>query len=91
MVHALDRLRGLPVLVLTGSDDRLTRPKHSKRMAADVGPTAVLVLVPGADHVVNQTRPVETNAALDQLLRRAADGVAGAAGQTSREAPRQSR
>lgn len=71
MVHALTRLRGLPVLVLTGTADKLTRPEHSKRMAADIGPGAELVLVPGAGHVVNQTRPVETNEALDRVLHRA--------------------
>jgi pimeloyl-ACP methyl ester carboxylesterase len=75
-VKALPRLSGMPVLVLTGSDDRLTRPEHSKRMAADIGPSAELVIVPGAGHVVNQTRPVETNAALDRLLVRALPLVA---------------
>ncbi|HVE74579.1 MAG TPA: alpha/beta hydrolase [Mycobacteriales bacterium] len=70
MVHALDRLQGMPVLVLTGSDDRLTRPEHSRRTAADIGPGAEFAIVPGAGHVVNQTRPVETNAALDRLVDR---------------------
>ena len=70
MVRALPELRTIPVLVLTGSDDRLTRPEHSRRMARDIGSSAELVVVRGAGHVVNQSRPVETNAALDRLLNR---------------------
>jgi pimeloyl-ACP methyl ester carboxylesterase len=72
MLRALERLAHLPVLVLTGADDRLTRPEHSRRMAQDIGPNVDLVVVPGAGHVVNQTRPTETNAALDRLLGRVA-------------------
>lgn len=72
--RALPLLADLPVLVLTGADDRLVRPGHSVRMAEDLGPQAELVVVPGAGHVVNQTRPTETNAALDRLLARAARG-----------------
>lgn len=70
VLRVLPRLRGLPALVLTGADDRLIRPEHSRRMAADLGPDAELVVVPGAGHVVNQTRPVETNEALDRLVAR---------------------
>jgi pimeloyl-ACP methyl ester carboxylesterase len=70
MRHALSGLSRVPVLVLSGSEDRLIRPEHSRRMAADIGPGAELVVIPGAGHVVNQTRPVETNAALDRLLAR---------------------
>lgn len=71
-LRAQRELEHKPVLVLTGSDDRLTRPGHSERMAADIGPSAEHVVVAGAGHVVNQTRPVETNAALDRLLDRVA-------------------
>lgn len=60
----------LPVLVITGGEDRLTRPEHSHRMAADLGPGCELVVVPAAGHVLNQTRPVEVNAALRRLLDR---------------------
>jgi pimeloyl-ACP methyl ester carboxylesterase len=70
VLDALPVVGTRPALVLTGSDDRLTRPEHSARMAQDLGPAADLVVVPGAGHVVNQTRPVETNAALDRLLDR---------------------
>jgi pimeloyl-ACP methyl ester carboxylesterase len=62
----LDRLKGLRVLVITGSEDKLTRPEHSVRMAEDLG--AELLVLPGAGHVLNQTRPTETNAALHRLL-----------------------
>ena len=71
VLASLPALRDKPVVIITGSDDRLTRPEHSARMAEDIGPSAELVVVPGAGHVVNQTRPVETNAALDRLLTRA--------------------
>jgi pimeloyl-ACP methyl ester carboxylesterase len=67
---SLPLLRDIPVLVLAGEDDRLVRAEHSRRMAADLGPLAELVLLPGAGHVVNQSRATETNAALDRLLRR---------------------
>ena len=76
----LARLTGLPVMVLTGADDRLIRPEHSHRMAADIGPSAELVVVEGAGHVVNQTRPMQTNAALDRLLQRVAERLGCAEG-----------
>lgn len=70
VLAGLEVLRGVPVLVLTGTEDRLTRPQHSERMAASLGLSAELVLVEGAGHVVNQTRPTEVNAALTRLLDR---------------------
>lgn len=70
VLAALDVLRCVPVLVLTGAEDRLTRPQHSVLMASAIGDAARLVLVPGAGHIVNQTRPVEVNAALVELLDR---------------------
>lgn len=66
----LAEIARLPVLVVTGSDDRLTRPEHSRRMAADLGDGCELVVVPGAGHVLNQTRPDVVNAALRRLLAR---------------------
>jgi pimeloyl-ACP methyl ester carboxylesterase len=68
----LERLRGRPVAVVTGSDDRLTRPEHSRRIAADLGADAELLVIPGTGHVLNQTRPIEVNAALHRLLDRCA-------------------
>jgi pimeloyl-ACP methyl ester carboxylesterase len=62
----LDPLKGIATLVLTGSEDKLTRPEHSERMAEVLG--AELVVLQGAGHVVNQTRAAETNAALHRLL-----------------------
>ncbi|MCW2779490.1 MAG: alpha/beta hydrolase fold protein [Frankiales bacterium] len=70
VLRVLPRLAGTPVVVVTGGEDRLVRPEHSARMVEDIGPSAELVVVPGAGHVVNQTRPVEVNAALDRLLAR---------------------
>lgn len=69
-LDALQALKAKPVVIVTGADDALTRPEHSERMAADIGPSAELVVIPGAGHVVNQTRPIETNAALLRLLER---------------------
>ena len=71
VLRVLPRLRALPVLVLTGGDDRLIRPDHSRRLTADLGADTELVVVPGAGHVVNQTRPDDTNLALERLLARA--------------------
>jgi pimeloyl-ACP methyl ester carboxylesterase len=69
-LRALDALKRVPVAIVTGSEDRLTRPEHSVRMAQDIGTGAHLTVVPGAGHIVNQTRPAEVNAAIDRLLGR---------------------
>ncbi|MCW2501010.1 MAG: hypothetical protein JWN87_2686 [Frankiales bacterium] len=82
-LEALAMLRTVPVAVITGGEDKLTRPEHSARMAADIGPTAELVTIPGAGHVLNQTRPVEVNAALHRLLDRV-DVVGAGTARTSR-------
>lgn len=76
VLDALGVLTGTPVVVVTGADDVLTRPEHSERTAAAIGPSAELVVVPGAGHAVNQTRPLEVDLALRRLLQRA-----GATGQ----------
>ena len=70
--HVLPGLRGLPVTLVVGEDDRLTRAGHSRRIAADLGPSARLVVVPGAGHAVNHTRAAEVDAAVDELLDRVA-------------------
>ena len=75
VLRAMDELKRVPVAIVTGADDRLTRPEHSARMANDIGSAAELTVVPGAGHVVNQTRPVETNAALDRLLERTSQNL----------------
>jgi pimeloyl-ACP methyl ester carboxylesterase len=62
----LENVAGRPVVIISGSEDKLTRPEHSRRMAEATG--AQLLVLPGAGHVVNQTRATEVNAALHQLL-----------------------
>ncbi|HMA46294.1 MAG TPA: alpha/beta hydrolase [Frankiaceae bacterium] len=69
--RALAALRDLPVLVLDGADDRLTPAWHSRLLAEGIGPSAELVVVPGAGHSVNFTRPDLVDAALRRLLERA--------------------
>jgi pimeloyl-ACP methyl ester carboxylesterase len=67
---ALEVLGRVPVTVLVGSSDRLTPAAHSRRIAAGVGPGAELVVVPGAGHSVNLTRPEVVDGALLALLDR---------------------
>jgi len=70
--HAsLAALAAVPVTLLVGDSDRLTPVSHSRRMAEAL-PHAELVVVPGAGHSVNLTRPQVVNAALLRLVRRAA-------------------
>lgn len=66
----LATLRTIPTLVLTGTDDRLVRPDHSRLIAADLGSQAQLIEVAGAGHVVNQSCAPAVNAALHTLLDR---------------------
>jgi pimeloyl-ACP methyl ester carboxylesterase len=73
--HGLPALKDLPLLVMTGAEDRLTRPEHSVQMAKELGANATLVMVPGAGHVLNQTRPVQVNAELHRLLDRVETAV----------------
>lgn len=70
---ALPVLRAVPVTILVGSDDRLTPASHSRSMADAIGPTATLVVVPGAGHSVNITRPEIVDRALLDLV----DAVTG--------------
>jgi len=68
---ALEPLLGVPVLILTGDRDKQTPLAHSRAIAAAL-PAAELVVVPDAGHLVMLERPDEVNAALRQLVRRAA-------------------
>ncbi len=77
-LRALDVLRGLPVLVLVGAQDRLTPVDHSREIAAAL-PDAHLVVVEGAGHMVVLERPELVTLQLRALLRRAARGVARSA------------
>lgn len=66
---SLAALRDVPVTVLCGTHDRLTPLAHSRRIAAEL-PAAELVVVPGAGHSVNLSRPEVVHAALLGLLDR---------------------
>ncbi|SDN76161.1 alpha/beta fold hydrolase [Geodermatophilus sp. DSM 45219] len=73
---AVEALRGVPVLVLTGADDATIPASAVARLARRIGPRARLVTVPGAGHMVPLTHAgVVTPALLDLVARcRAADG-----------------
>lgn len=64
-------LRGLPTAVVVGADDRLTRPAHSRAIAAELGGLAELRVLPGVGHALTQSAPDEVNAAIERLLGRA--------------------
>lgn len=66
-LRALGSVRSL---VLAGTADAAIPVVHSERIAATLGPTAQLVLVPGAGHMVNMTHAAAVNAALVDLLDR---------------------
>jgi pimeloyl-ACP methyl ester carboxylesterase len=67
---ALAVLGRVPVTVVVGTDDRLTPAGHSRRIARLLGPAADLVVVPGAGHSVNLTRPEVVDDAFRALLDR---------------------
>ena len=74
--HAsLEVMRAVPVTLLVGDSDRLTPASHSRRMAEAL-PDAELVVVPGAGHSVNITRPEVVDGALLRLLERAEEALA---------------
>jgi pimeloyl-ACP methyl ester carboxylesterase len=68
---ALEPLRRVPVLVLTGDADKLIPPGHSEAIVERV-PEAEYVVVPRAGHLVLLERPEEVTAALTGLVRRVA-------------------
>ncbi len=72
---ALPVLRSVPVTVLVGDSDWLTPERHSRLMAAEIGPGAELVVVPGAGHSVNITRRQVVDDALLRLLARSAQAA----------------
>ncbi len=67
---ALDVLRAVPVLVLVGSQDRLTPVAHSEAIAAAL-PDAELVVVDGCGHMVQLERPAKVDLHLRRLVERA--------------------
>lgn len=71
---ALDVLRQVPTLVLVGSRDRITPADHSRVIAAAL-PSAQLVVLEGAGHMVQLERAEMVTLHLRALLRRAAGSV----------------
>ncbi|WP_138757484.1 alpha/beta fold hydrolase [Modestobacter altitudinis] len=76
----LEVLRRVPVTVVVGTHDRLTPAAHSRRIAEVLGSGTELVVVPGAGHSVNITRPEVVDAALLALLDRAEERLPRATG-----------
>ncbi|WP_138733347.1 alpha/beta fold hydrolase [Modestobacter excelsi] len=77
---ALEVLRRVPVTVVVGTHDRLTPAAHSRRIAEVLGSGAELVVVPGAGHSVNLTRPEVVDGALMALLDRVEERLPRATG-----------
>jgi 2-succinyl-6-hydroxy-2,4-cyclohexadiene-1-carboxylate synthase len=73
--HRLAELgrREVPVLVLAGEDDA-RYVDQARRMAAAIGPTATVRLVPRAGHACHLERPEEVAEALVGFLGPAATG-----------------
>ena len=65
--HALAVLGNVPVLVLTGSRDRLVDPALSDEIASEIR-DAKLVRIRGAGHVLILERPEEVNEAIADLV-----------------------
>ena len=70
---SLDVLRRVPVTVVAATHDRLTPAHHGRAIAEALGDDADLVVVPGAGHSVNLTRPAVVNRAFLSLLDRVAN------------------
>ena len=73
---AVEPLRRVPTLVLTGDADKLIPRAHSDRIVEELGregsDRTEYVVVPDAGHLVLLERPAEVTAALSALLRRVA-------------------
>ncbi len=67
---SLPVLGRVPVTVVAATHDRLTPVEHGRRLAAGIGRSAELVVVPGAGHSVNLTRTETVDRALLDLLDR---------------------
>jgi pimeloyl-ACP methyl ester carboxylesterase len=67
---SLAALRRVPVTVVAATHDRLTPAAHGRRIAELIGANAELVVVPGAGHSVNLTRPEIVDRAFLRLLDR---------------------
>lgn len=66
--HLLSRLDGITTVVFTGSRDRLTPPRHGRRIAEGID-GAVLVSEPGAGHMVPCERSVSVARELAAMAR----------------------
>jgi pimeloyl-ACP methyl ester carboxylesterase len=77
-LEALRFLAGVETLILVGSKDKLTPVDHSRLMAQAL-PSAHLVVVEGAGHMVQLERAPLVTLHLRALLRRAAKSVARSA------------
>jgi pimeloyl-ACP methyl ester carboxylesterase len=66
---ALEPLRGIPTLVLTGDRDRMIPQEHSD-LLAKLLPDSEYVVVPDAGHLVLLEKPEQVDEALTHLLRR---------------------
>jgi pimeloyl-ACP methyl ester carboxylesterase len=73
--ESLQVLRRVPVTVVAATHDRLTPLAHGRRIAEEIGENADLVVVPGAGHSVNFTRPAVVDRALLDLLERVENGL----------------
>jgi pimeloyl-ACP methyl ester carboxylesterase len=71
---ALPALARVPVVVLGGARDRVIPIEHSRRLSAALGPTAELVVVADAGHLLGATHPELVDAALDRLIARVSEG-----------------
>jgi pimeloyl-ACP methyl ester carboxylesterase len=69
-LHALPVLRDVEVLVLAGTEDVITPVDHSRTIAAEL-PTAQLVVVEGAGHMVQLERAAMVTLHLRALISRA--------------------
>jgi pimeloyl-ACP methyl ester carboxylesterase len=68
--HALKVLAGVPVLVMTGDQDKIVDPARSDELAAAI-PNSELVVVPGAGHGIILERHEAVNEAITRLTARA--------------------
>lgn len=68
--EALRILSRIPVLVVTGTDDRTISAKRSRLLTTTIGTSAELLAVPDAGHTVNQTHAPIVNDALRTLIAR---------------------
>ena len=72
---SLPVLGRIPVTVVAATHDRLTPVAHGRRLAAEIGASAELVVVEGAGHSVNLTRTAVVDRALLGLLDRVEAGL----------------